>query len=330
MKHLMPRDAIEKPGSMEFSRRSFVTAAVSVGLVGPLLLPGKLQARQTATTSVHRLKLGDIEVVVLSDGYMLQPVDMFGVGIAAAERTKAFAAGGISGDRVQAAINVTLVRTGSEVVLIDCGAGPNFVDTAGKLEGVLAAAGVDAETVTKVVLTHGHADHLWGAIDEFDNAPRFPNAKWLLSKPEWDLWMTGNPSAKVPADRQNFIAGAKRNLKGLDGRLELITPGQPLGRGLVSIDTAGHTQGHIAVAVSSGNETAIVVADALINAVASFAHPDWRIAADHEPDRAIATRKRLLEQLATDRHRIIGYHLAFPGIGHVERNDNAYRFVADA
>ena len=75
----------------------------------------------------------------------------------------------------------------------------------------------------------------------------------------------------------------------------------------------------------------IVLADALTHPTISFAHPGWKPAADHhDPERAVVTRKTLLDRLATDRNRVIGYHLPFPGIGFVERMGTAYRFVASS
>jgi hypothetical protein len=46
------------------------------------------------------------------------------------------------------------------------------------------------------------------------------------------------------------------------------------------------------------------------------------------PDQAIATRRKMLDRLATDRSKLIGFHLPYPGVGTVERKDAAYRFVA--
>jgi glyoxylase-like metal-dependent hydrolase (beta-lactamase superfamily II) len=51
------------------------------------------------------------------------------------------------------------------------------------------------------------------------------------------------------------------------------------------------------------------------------------VAGDHVPDQAIATRRKLLDWLATDRSKLIGFHLPYPGVGIVERKDGAYRFV---
>jgi hypothetical protein len=51
------------------------------------------------------------------------------------------------------------------------------------------------------------------------------------------------------------------------------------------------------------------------------------VVSDHDHDRAAATRRRLLDQLATDRLPLVGYHLPWPGHGMVERDGTAYRFV---
>ena len=48
------------------------------------------------------------------------------------------------------------------------------------------------------------------------------------------------------------------------------------------------------------------------------------------PDQAAATRRTLLDRLAADRSRLIGFHLPYPGLGRVERTGSAYRYVAPA
>jgi glyoxylase-like metal-dependent hydrolase (beta-lactamase superfamily II) len=132
----------------------------------------------------------------------------------------------------------------------------------------------------------------------------------------------------LPEDRRNFAPTARRNLTSIRDRLQLIAPGADIASGIRAIDTAGHTAGHIAVEISSGNEIALVLADTLMHPIISFAHPDWSPAADHhDADLAIATRKRLLKRLAADKSLAIGFHLPFPGIGRVEADGSAYRFV---
>jgi glyoxylase-like metal-dependent hydrolase (beta-lactamase superfamily II) len=304
----------------------FATGLFATGLA---VQPRPARA-QASAPNVHRFKVGTAEVMVLSDGYMMQQVAMFGTDRTEAERVAAFKAAGTTEARVRASVNVTLVRQGSDLTLIDVGAGANFMDTTGKLGDALTAAGVDPAAVTRVIITHGHPDHLWGAVDEFDDSVRFGKARHIVSEAEWALWMTGDPSAKLPADRQNFIPGAKRNLARIKDQTTFVKSGADLGGGLAAVDTAGHTQGHMSVMIGSGSETAMVLADALIHPAVSLAHPDWKVAADHDPDRAVATRKALLDRLATDKTLVVGYHFPFPGVGRIERRGQAYIFQPSA
>ena len=118
--------------------------------------------------------------------------------------------------------NVTLVRTPSETILIDVGAGAHFMPGAGKLAENMEAAGIDRKAVTKVVFTHAHPDHIWGTLDDFDDEPMFPSASYLISAAEWNFWMADDVASKLPEDRQNFAPGAKRNLNKIKEKLRTI------------------------------------------------------------------------------------------------------------
>jgi glyoxylase-like metal-dependent hydrolase (beta-lactamase superfamily II) len=210
-------------------------------------------------------------------------------------------------------------------VLIDAGSGPNFQPTAGKLSENLEAAGIDAAKITKVVFTHGHADHLWGAIDDLDDL-RFPNASYVISQAEWDFWTSANTPAKLPDAFKGMAIGSARILKRLESKIERRKPGDPVAPGLTYLETAGHTPGHMAIMVESGRDLLLIGGDALTHGAVSFARPAWRIGSDHDSDRAIKTRTQLLDRLATDRIPLVGFHLPWPGHGRVERSGNAYRF----
>jgi len=59
----------------------------------------------------------------------------------------------------------------------------------------------------------------------------------------------------------------------------------------------------------------------------SFQRPEWRLDVDDDREKAVATRKRVLDMAATDRLFIAGYHMPFPALGLVERSAGAYRWV---
>jgi len=127
---------------------------------------------------------------------------------------------------------------------------------------------------------------------------------------------------------RGMALGSARILKRIGNRLERRKAGDTVAPGLTYVATIGHTPGHMSVMVESGRDRLLVGADALTHVAVSFARPDWRVGSDYDGDRAIATRKRLLDRLATERTPLIGFHLPYPGHGLVERTGLAYRFVA--
>ncbi len=302
-----------------------VAACLATGL--SVTLPGGGSAVAAAPTA-HTFKMGNIEITVVSDGHLMLPARSEAPDAPEAERRAALAAAGTTGDMTQPPTNVTVIKTGSDLILVDAGSGPNFMPTAGKLSANLEAAGISADDVTKVIFTHGHPDHLWGVLDDFEEGPRFANAMHLMGASEWDYWISDDAEKGLPADRATFVAAARRNIAGIESKAERIKVGEEIVPGVIVFDTPGHTQGHISLEIASGGETLVVLGDALRHPVISFAHPDWRPAADHVPEQAAETRKKLLDKLATEKSRVIGFHLPFPGLGWVEKKDGAYAYVA--
>ena len=139
--------------------------------------------------------------------------------------------------------------------------------------------------------------------------------------------MSKDVLTKVPQERQGFAVGAQRNLKAAKAQLKTIKPGGELIPGINVLATHGHTPGHISLEVGKGKDAVVVLGDALTHPVISFQYPDWRPQTDQEPDLAVKTRKRLLDKLATDGNRIIGYHLPVPGMGRVQRKGTGYAFA---
>jgi glyoxylase-like metal-dependent hydrolase (beta-lactamase superfamily II) len=272
-------------------------------------------------------KIGAIEVTIVSDGVLNVPLSFSLPDTPLSEAAALFRAHGLPEDGAPSQTNVVLVRTGNENILIDAGSGPSFQPTAGKLQENLEAAGIAPDSITKVVFTHGHADHLWGSINDFGDGDRFPNARYVISAAEWDFWTDPDTALRVPDALKGMALGSSRILKAIEAKTERRKDGETIAPGLTYLATPGHTPGHMAVVIEDGGKQLIVGGDVLANTAISFARPEWRIGADFDRDQGMNTRKRLLDQLATDRIALIGFHLAWPGYGAVERKGPAYRFI---
>jgi glyoxylase-like metal-dependent hydrolase (beta-lactamase superfamily II) len=276
-----------------------------------------------AAPAPYRFKQGQFEIIVVSDGHLVLPTSFLAPDAPTPERDALLKAAGQASEQYDSPTNITLIRTATDLILIDAGSGDRFMPTAGKLFDNLKAAGIEKSAITKLVFTHGHPDHLWGALDELDELA-LPNIPCFVAAAEWDFWHSDNASRGLPAERAGFVTGARRRYDAIKQRVRIFKPGDDIVTGVRALDTPGHTQGHIAFEVGGG---LIVGADALTHPLISFQHPQWRPIADHVPDQAVTTRQRLLDRLAIDRLKLIGFHLPYPGLGTVERANGSYRFV---
>jgi glyoxylase-like metal-dependent hydrolase (beta-lactamase superfamily II) len=206
--------------------------------------------------------------------------------------------------------------------------GGTWEQTAGELAASLEAAGIKPEQIGKVVLTHAHPDHLWGLIDDLDNSLRYPRAQYVVAAREFDFWTLGD-AARLTGPVEAIAAGARRVFKAIEARTTRIKPGEEVAAGIVAIDTAGHTPGHISLMLSSGSDKLLITADALQNAHIAFAHPDWQSRVDMDGDKAAKNRRQVLDMAATDKLQILCYHIPFPGLGRVERTGAAFTWVTD-
>lgn len=308
-------------GSAEMARRPFLKGAGALALAAAsgLLLAGPVQARSVA-------RAGGRELLSFSDGAITLPAGMAAMDRPRDELARTLRAGGFPADQLVMPLNVTAVRDGENYIFMDCGSGQRFLKGSGQLAKAVEAAGINSEKVTHVLFTHAHPDHMWGAVDEFDE-PFFPNARYMISQADRDFWLAKDTLSKLPQDRQFFVAGARRIIKTLGDRLTTFTPGKEIVSGIAAVDTAGHTPGHVSFDVKLGSEAVMVLGDAILHPLISFRHPAWKPGADQLPDIAVKTRQTLLDRLASEKRRFVGYHLPGTGAGRTEKKDGAYRFI---
>src|SRR4030095_5049665 len=116
--------------------------------------------RDELVPSRYALRVGEIDVLVVSDGVLSLPGAMLGHNADPAVRAAWLEDKFLPPDVLEWALNVVVVRSGGRTILVDAGIGAEFPDLkrAGLLAQRLEAAGIDPASVTDVVLTHMHMD----------------------------------------------------------------------------------------------------------------------------------------------------------------------------
>jgi len=283
--------------------------------------------------SYYRFRIGDATAYVLSDGFLGLPIQPMLATEAPPGAVAEVLAAHFQSPQAQLPFNVLLVHVGSEWLLFDAGAGGFSAPTIGRLLPVMAAAGVQPEQITAVFISHAHSDHIGGLIDAKTGDLLFPHAKHFIHRREFDYWNAPSPDVSGIRLSKEMIAGALKTartvLNAVKPKLEFVAPGDRLLDAVELIDAPGHTPGHLAFAITSGNEQLLHLVDAAHHEVLMFAHLDWTMAGDSIPAQASATRKHLFDRAATDRTRIFAAHFAYPALGFVQRNDSGYEFVHD-
>jgi len=318
-----------------FSRRTLLRAGAAAPLIS-LAGPAAAQAPEPRTSprlrqspGFYRFRLGDYVVTMVSDGQVELPAPTLAANVPEATLRSFLKSIRQAAEIQRGHLNLTLIDTGEQVILVDAGAGPDFQDSAGRIEASLKAAGYQPEDIGLVVITHGHPDHVWGILDDAGEAPRFPHAEYAINAAEWRFWTDEALADRLPEAQKPMARGARRNLTAVSARTTRANPEAEVAPGLRLFPAPGHTPGHSAVMVESVGERLLIVGDALTHPYISFEQPDWHFGFDMDGEQAAATRKRILEMAASEDMRMALYHAPFPGVGRAARLNAAFRFIPD-
>ncbi len=276
---------------------------------------------------ILRWNLGDLTVTVLNDGWFEAPLEALVSGIDVGEAS-ALQAAGFRGATPRVTLNAFLVTgPGRKPLLIDSGYGRLGPDTLGRVSSALALTGVKPEEIETVLLTHLHPDHAGGLLNDEDGA-RYPNAGLVIHSDETAHWLPDEALARAPDVAKPFFEGARKALAPYADRITEHRGGE-VAPGITAIPLPGHTPGHTAFRIESDGKSLLMWTDVIHLPAIQFKQPEAGVAFDVDVEKARAVRKRILDEVATDRTLIAGSHLEFPALGYVDREGAGYRFVPE-
>ena len=276
---------------------------------------------------LHRQRIGNAEIVALQDSWTsVDPVAYFpSVSPDVWADYRQFLQ---EDGRLLLNFGVWLIHSNSETILVDTGCGwrpaPNNREVAPpQLPVVLQEAGLGVQDIDVVVFTHLHWDHTgWNTIDEDgEPTPLFPTARHVMQRVEWDFWSQGSAERKAQVRFDDVLAPIAAA-----GLIDLVEDEYAVTPDVVTLPTPGHTPGHVAFVVGTGNDRAYLIGDAAHFPV-QVSEPGWSPAADLDPQQSARTREALWDRIETEGALVASGHFPFPGLGMVDTRDGRRIFM---
>jgi glyoxylase-like metal-dependent hydrolase (beta-lactamase superfamily II) len=221
--------------------------------------------------------------------------------------------------------NLFLLRANGKNILLDTGLGDCITEKEKKIyaasgetgiESGLKQAGLSADDIDLVFLSHLHTDHTGGAIKNENGkmAPRFGKAKYIVQKEEWEDAV--NPNERTAAV---YIPERMKVLES-SGQLELIDGDAEIMPGIRAVKTGGHTRGHQALEATSDGTTVVYYAD-IIPSSHHIKIP-YVASADLFPLETMQVKEKLLSRLMEENIAIAFDHDIDIKIGRLNEEEN--------
>ncbi|MBB4377432.1 Glyoxylase, beta-lactamase superfamily II [Bradyrhizobium sp. Rc3b] len=279
--------------------------------------------------SRYALRVGEIDVMVISDGVLTPPAESMATNADPAARGAWLDDMFLSRDAFDWALNEVVVRSGDQTILIDSGLGVEYPEfpRAGQLGSRLDAAGIDLGSVTDVVLTHMHFDHVGGLLVDGVKERMRPDLRIHVAAAEVKFWAAPDFSrtAMPPALADLARRASRQFMDEYRDQLRTFQEQHEVAPGVVVSRTGGHTPGHSVVRLASGGDRLMFAGDAIFPV--SFDHPEWHNGFEHDPEEATRVRIRLMRELAETGAWLVATHMPFPSIGRVAAAGDLFRWV---
>lgn len=279
--------------------------------------------------SRYAVQVGDIDALVVSDGVLPLPTSTMATNVDPAELANWLDYMFMPPDAFDWPLNVMVARSGEQTILIDAGLGGQFpgFPRAGMFPQRLESAGIALESVTDVIITHMHMDHVGGLLVDDVKKRLRPDVRIHVSAAEVEFWTSPDFSQTVmpkpvPAVLKTTATAFYNEYR---DRLHIFQDKHEVAPGVFVRVTGGHTPGHSVVDLVSGGERLTFAGDAMFPV--GFDHPDWHNGFEHDPETSARVRIGLFDELAQNRGLLVAAHLPFPSVGRIAVDGDAYRWV---
>jgi glyoxylase-like metal-dependent hydrolase (beta-lactamase superfamily II) len=313
------------------SRRSLLALTAGLGATAMFGDRALARAPQLGTQSpyFHRMKMGEAEVTVVSDGPLPlgNPKGTF-VGVSDDEMKKMLTDNFLSPDNIVLEQNSPIVNFGDKLVLFDTGMGTakGFGPTTGRQQKSMAEAGIKPEDIDAVVFSHAHIDHIGGVVDAAGRV-LFPNAQFYIAQNDHEYWTDEGKLGSHPL--KDFVVHARTNLLPVRDKTVFFKDGEEFLPGVQAMAAPGHTVGHHIFMISSGGKSFAFLGDLTHHQILLMEKPRMEFSYDTDPKQAAESRVRMLDMLAANKIAVMSYHYPWPGYGHVVKTGEGFHYIPE-
>ncbi len=306
-------------------------AAAALGLSRHVVFINTAQAQKApeAGKGFKYFKVGSIDMTMLYDGSIDRPNAAGLVKNASVDDVKGtLTAGGLPNNTVPNPFTVPVARIGGRTILFDAGTGGQVGPGTGLMADNLKAAGIAPSSVTTVLVSHFHPDHISGLMAKNTNAAIYPQAELIMPEVEYTWWTDPAVFSKLPEARHGLAKRIQSVFPAWKsaGQIKLVGDNVEVAPGIRSIHAPGHTPGHMAWHVASGKAQLLVLADVVTYNPVFLRNPGWHGSFDADGALAETHRRKLVERAIADKMMVTSYHFTFPAAGTIAKDGAGYAF----
>ena len=259
---------------------------------------------------IFHFNLGNLKCITFNEMIRESPVDQMYTSVPEEERIAVLNEFDLDG-KIPSALNVLLINTNSEKILIDTGLGA--LGTGALYDG-LTSENVACEEIDHIIITHGHGDHIGGIIDVKDKLV-FPNAHYWIGKTEYDSWSDTEYRTYAIRKRVNDAIPVDR--------LHIVTDENEFLPGFSLIPLPGHCVGMMGVIIESAGERAVHIAD-VMHHVIQVKYTDWCVNFDENQQQARQSRWMVFQRASDENLLVISYHVWNGGRGRITTENDSF------